>query len=181
MQYSYSFSEELQQGWKWSEIFSSQPEILCYLNYVADKFDLRKDVQFGTRVNAAFFDETHSCWEVHTNGGDRFFAKFCIMATGCLSAARIPQIKGFDTFKSQHYHTGRWPHTNISFNGRRVAVIGTGSSGIQSIPVIAEQADHVFVFQRTPNFSIPSHNGPLKAEYEQWWKFKLRRVSTADL
>ncbi|CAF3078367.1 unnamed protein product [Rotaria sp. Silwood2] len=170
MQYSYSFSEELQQEWKWSEIFSSQPEILRYLNYVADKFDLRKDIQLGTRVNTAFFNETHSCWEIQTNRGDRLFAKFCIMATGCLSTARVPQMKGLDIFNGSHYHTGRWPHTNICFNGRRVAIIGTGSSGIQSIPVIAEQADHVFVFQRTPNFSIPSRNGPLKAEYEQWWK-----------
>ncbi|CAF2704409.1 unnamed protein product [Rotaria sp. Silwood2] len=154
MQYSYSFSEELQQKWKWSEVFSSQPEILSYLNYVVDEFDLRKDIQLATR----------------TNQGDQIVAKFCIMATGCLSTARVPQIKGLDTFNGQQYHTGRWPHTNICFNGRHVAVIGTGSSGIQSIPVIAEQADHVFVFQRTPNFSISFRNGSLKAEYEQWWK-----------
>ncbi|CAF1126838.1 unnamed protein product [Rotaria sp. Silwood1] len=170
MQYSYSFSEELQQEWKWSEIFSSQSEILRYLNYVVDKFDLRKDIQLGTRVDTVYFDEAHSRWEVQTNREDRLFANFCIMATGCLSTARVPQIKGLDIFNGQHYHTGRWPHMNICFNGRRVAVIGTGSSGIQSIPVIAEQADHVFVFQRTPNFSIPSRNGLLKAEYEQWWK-----------
>ncbi|CAF3656150.1 unnamed protein product [Rotaria sp. Silwood1] len=170
MQYSYSFSEELQQEWKWSEIFSSQSEILRYLNYVVDKFDLRKDIQLGTRVHTVYFDEMHSRWEIQTNREDRLFANFCIMATGCLSAARVPQIKGLDIFNGQHYHTGRWPHTNICFNERRVAVIGTGSSGIQSIPVIAEQADHVFVFQRTPNFSIPSRNGLLKAEYEQWWK-----------
>ncbi|CAF2704513.1 unnamed protein product [Rotaria sp. Silwood2] len=170
MQYSYSFSEELQQEWKWSEIFASQPEILCYLNHVTDKFDLRKNIQLGKRVSATVFDETQLRWEIKTDQGDRFFAKVCIMATGCLSTARIPQIKGLDVFTGNHYHTGRWPHTNICFTGRRVAVIGTGSSGIQLIPMIAEQADHVFVFQRTPNFSIPSRNGPLEAEYEQWWK-----------
>ncbi|CAF0913153.1 unnamed protein product [Rotaria sordida] len=167
IQYSYLFSEELEKEWKWSELFASQPEILRYLNYVVDKFDLRKDIQLGTRVNAAFFDETHSRWEIQTNQRDRLFAKFCIMATGCVSATNIPQIKGLDIFNGNHYHTSRWPHNNICFNGRRVAVIGTGSSGIQLIPIIAEQADHVFVFQRTPNFSIPARNGPLNAEYEQ--------------
>ncbi|CAF4244728.1 unnamed protein product [Rotaria sp. Silwood2] len=170
MQYSYSFSEKLQQEWKWSELYASQPEILHYLNYVADKLDLRKDIQLSTRVNAAFFDETNSCWKIQTNQGDRLLAKYCIMATGCLSTAQTPQMKGLDTFKGNHYHTGLWPHKDVCFSGRRVAIIGTGSSGIQSTPVIAEQADHVFVFQRTPNFSIPSRNEPLKSEYEQWWK-----------
>ncbi|CAF3789999.1 unnamed protein product [Rotaria magnacalcarata] len=170
MQYSYSFSEELQQEWKWPEVFSCQPEILRYINHVADKFDLRKDIQFGTRVTAAIFDETQSCWEMHTSRGDKLVAKFCIMAIGCFSSPRVPQIKGLDQFNGKYYQTSRWPHENICFTGRRVAVIGTGSSGIQLIPVIAEQADHVFVCQRTPNFSIPAHNGPLQPEYEQWWK-----------
>ncbi|CAF4605592.1 unnamed protein product [Rotaria sp. Silwood2] len=170
IQYSYSFSEELEEEWKWSESFASQPEILRYLNYVADKFDLRKDIQLGTRVSAIIFDEIQSHWEIRTDRGDRLFAKFCIMATGCVSTTHVPQIKGFDVFSGNHYHTGQWPHANICFNGRRVAVIGTGSSGIQSIPLIAEQADHVFVFQRTPNFSIPARDEPLKVEYEQWLK-----------
>ncbi|CAF4832037.1 unnamed protein product [Rotaria sp. Silwood1] len=181
MQYSYSFSEELQQEWKWSELFASQPEILRYLTYVADKFDLHKDIQLDTRVNAAFFDETHSHWEIQTDRGDRLLAKYCIMATGCLSMAHIPQIKGLDTFKGNHYHTGLWPHKDVGFSGHRVAVIGTGPSGIQSIPVIAEQADHVFVFQRTPNFSIPSHNGPLKSEYEQLWKLNYSEYRRQSL
>ncbi|CAF4832515.1 unnamed protein product [Rotaria sp. Silwood1] len=170
MQYSYSFSEELQNEWKWSELFASQSEILRYLNYVADKFDLRKDIELGKRVNATFFDESHSRWEIQTNQGDQLFAKFCIMGIGCVSATHIPQIKGLDVFNGNHYHTSQWPHKDICFHGRRVAVIGTGSSGIQSIPVIAEQADHVFVFQRTPNFSIPARNGPIKDEYEHWFK-----------
>ena len=170
MQYSYSFSDELQKEWKWSEVFASQAEILRYLNYVADKFDLRRDIQLNTRVTAAKFDEKYSHWEIQTEQGDRLLAKFCIMATGCLSAARVPDIKGLDSFKGNCYHTGRWPHEGVNFARRRVAVIGTGSSGIQSIPLIAEQASHVFVLQRTPNFSIPSHNRPLNSEDQHWWQ-----------
>ncbi|CAF3229049.1 unnamed protein product [Rotaria sp. Silwood2] len=169
MQYSYSFSEELQQEWKWSERFASQPEILRYLNYVAGKFDLRKDIQFETRVTTVIFDEALAQWQVHTNHGDRLMARFCIMATGVLSDPKIPDIKGLDNFNGKYYHTSRWPHEGVGFTGRRVAVIGTGSTGIQCIPIIAEQASHVFVFQRTPNFSIPSRNAPMSTEYEQWW------------
>ncbi|CAF3352085.1 unnamed protein product [Rotaria sp. Silwood2] len=170
MQYSYSFSEELQQEWKWSEILPTQPEILRYLNYVADKFDLRKNIELGTQVNAAIFDETHSRWEIETSRGDRILAKFCVMATGCLSVPQIPRIKGLETFKGNHYHTGRWSQTGVNFSGRRVAVFGTGSSGVQVIPVIAEQAKHLFVFQRTATFTVPAQNKPLEPEYEQWWK-----------
>ncbi|CAF3747044.1 unnamed protein product [Rotaria sp. Silwood1] len=170
MQYSYSFSEELQQEWKWSEIFPTQPEILRYLNYVADKFDLRKNIELGTQVNAAIFDENHSRWEIHTSRGDRILAKFCVMATGCLSVPLIPRIKGLESFKGRHYHTGRWPQTGVNFSDRCVAVFGNGSSGVQAIPVIAEQAKHLFVFQRTANFSVPARNKPLESEYEQWWK-----------
>lgn len=170
MQYSYSFSEELRSEWKWSEVFASQPEILRYINYVADKFDLRKDIQLQTRVTAATFDENHSRWTIQTDCGNHLFAKYCIMATGCLSTARIPDIKGLDCFQGHYYHTGQWPHEGVDFSGRRVAVIGTGSSGIQSMPLIAEQASHVFVLQRTPNFSIPSRNRPLNSKDEQWWQ-----------
>lgn len=170
MQYSYAFSKELQQEWKWSELFAPQPEILKYLNYVADKFDLRKDIQFKTRVIEASFDEAHAHWKIQTQQGDSLYAKFCIMAIGCVSATHIPKIKGIETFKGHRYHTSQWPHDNVSFAGHRVAVIGTGSSGIQAIPVIAEQADHLFVFQRTPNFSIPARNKPMPPDYEQRWK-----------
>ncbi|CAF3710526.1 unnamed protein product [Rotaria sordida] len=170
MQYSYSFSDELQQEWKWSEIFPTQPEILRYLNYVADKFDLRKNIELETQVNAAIFDETHSRWEIQTSRGDRILAKFCVMATGCLSASRIPSINGLETFKGHYYHTGRWPQTDVNFSGRRVAVFGTGSSGVQIIPIIAKQAKHLFVFQRTATFTVPARNKPLEPEYEQWWK-----------
>jgi cyclohexanone monooxygenase len=170
VQYSYSFSEELQQEWKWSELLPAQPEISRYLNYVADKFDLRKNIELGTRVNTAIFDENHCRWEIHTSRGDRISAKFCIMATGCLSAPQMPHINGLETFNGHHYHTGRWPQTDVNFSGRRVAIFGTGSSGVQAIPVIAEQAKHIFVFQRTANFSVPARNKPLEPEYERWWK-----------
>ena len=170
MQYSYSFSDELQQEWRWTERFAGQPEILRYASHVADRFDLRRDIQFGTRVTSAVFDEAAGRWEVKTDHGDRVSAAFCVMATGCLSAGRVPDIAGIDGFGGKSYHTGQWPHEGVDFTGQRVAVIGTGSSAIQSIPVIAEQAAHVFVFQRTPNFSVPARNGPLPPEYEHEWK-----------
>jgi cation diffusion facilitator CzcD-associated flavoprotein CzcO len=170
MQYSYSFSEEIQQEWQWSELFAGQPEILRYANYVADKLDLRRDMRFETRVTAAEFDETANRWTVRTDRGDLVSARYCIMATGCLSAARMPDFPGTDSFKGRIYHTGHWPHEGVDFTGLRVGVIGTGSSAIQSIPVIAAQAKHVTVFQRTPNFSIPSRNGPMPDAYAQSWK-----------
>ena len=170
MQYSYSFSPELQQEWQWSEVFSAQPEILEYANHVADRFDLRRDIEFNTTVVAAQFDETARRWLIETDRGDTIAARFCIMATGCLSSARVPDFEGLSEFAGQTYHTGYWPHEPVSFTGKRVAVIGTGSSAIQAIPVIAEQADHVAVFQRTPNYSIPSRNGPMPADYERSWK-----------
>ena len=170
MQYSYSFSEELQQDWSWSELFASQPEILRYANHVADKLDLRRDMRFDTRVTEAVFDESAHLWTVRTDRGDVVSARFCIMASGCLSTARRPDFPGMDTFKGQTYHTGHWPHEGVDLAGLRIGVIGTGSSAIQAIPVIAEAASHLTVFQRTPNFSIPSRNGPMLPDYEQHWK-----------
>jgi cyclohexanone monooxygenase len=164
MQYSYSFSDELQQEWDWSERYAPQPEILKYANYVADKYNLRADIQFGARVDRAAFDEDENIWSVATSDGKTVAAKFVVLATGCLSNARMPDIKGLGGFEGQVYHTGNWPLERIDFTGLRVGVIGTGSSAIQSIPVIAEQAKHLTVFQRTPNFSIPAHNAPLTAE-----------------
>jgi cyclohexanone monooxygenase len=163
MQYSYSFSEELQQEWDWSERYAPQPEILQYANHVADRFDLRKDIQFDTRVERAEFDEAGNLWSVAMSDGKTATAKFVVLATGCLSNARMPDIKGLDRFRGRVYHTGHWPHEPVDFTGQRVAVIGTGSSGIQSVPVIAEQASHLTVFQRTANFSIPARNAPLTA------------------
>jgi cyclohexanone monooxygenase len=164
MQYSYSFSDELQQQWDWSERYASQPEILKYANHVADRFGLRADIQFNTTVEACSFDEEVNSWTVKTSDGRTVTAKFVVLASGCLSNARKPDIKGLDGFKGPVYHTGNWPHEKVDFTGLRVGIIGTGSSGIQSVPVIAEQAKHLTVFQRTPNYSIPAHNRPLTAE-----------------
>ena len=161
MQYSYSFSEELQQEWDWSERYAPQPEILRYANHVADRFKLRPDIQLNTRVDRAVFDENANAWQVATSDGKTVSAKFIVLATGCLSNARMPDIKGLADFKGKVYHTGHWPHEQVDFTGVRVGVIGTGSSAIQSVPVIAEQAKHLTVFQRTPNFSIPARNAAL--------------------
>jgi cyclohexanone monooxygenase len=170
VEYQYGFSEEIVRGWSWSERYATQPEIIRYANYVADSLDLRQDISFETRVTAAHYDEAARRWTVETDRGDRVSAQFCIMATGCLSASRIPDIPGLSDFKGKHYHTGAWPHEGVDFTGQRVGVIGTGSSGVQSIPVIAEQAERLFVFQRTPNFSLPALNQPVDRDYVQHWK-----------
>jgi cyclohexanone monooxygenase len=167
MQYSYQFSEELQQEWQWSERYASQPEILTYLNHVADRFDLRGDIQLGTHVLAATFDEAASRWVISTDGGQEMTARFLVMATGCLSAARIPDFPGRDSFGGLTFHTGRWPHDPVDFTGQRVGVIGTGSSAVQSIPVIARQARELVVFQRTATYSIPAHNHLLAQEEQR--------------
>ena len=183
MQYSYSFSEELQQEWDWSERYAPQPEILKYANHVADRFDLRRDIQFSTRVESALFDENANEWSVTTSDGRTVTAQFLILATGCLSNARMPDIKGLGDFRGKVYHTGHWPHEPVDFTGQRVAVIGTGSSGIQSVPVIAEQASHLTVFQRTANFSIPARNAPLTPEERQAFRQnypEIRRVAREE-
>ena len=170
MQYSYSFDPVLQQEWQWSERFASQPEILRYASHVADRLDLRRDIQFNTSVTSATFNAATDRWDIATDRGDRVSAQFCVMATGCLSTSRQPDFKGLERFRGKTYHTGNWPHEGVDLTGLRVGVIGTGSSAIQAIPVIAEQAKHLTVFQRTPNFSIPTRNRPMDAEYEQSWK-----------
>jgi cyclohexanone monooxygenase len=163
LEYSYQFSEELQQEWEWSERYATQPEILRYLEHVADRFDLRRDITLSTRVLAARFDEAGARWEIETTGGAAS-ARFLILATGCLSSTNTPDLPGLERFTGATYHTGRWPHEGVDFAGLRVGVIGTGSSAIQSIPLIAEQAAQLFVFQRTPSYSIPAHNAPLDPE-----------------
>jgi cyclohexanone monooxygenase len=176
MQYSYSFSEELQQEWDWSERYAPQPEILKYANHVADRFGLRSDIQLDTRVNRAAFDESAHSWQVTTSDGKTVTAKFVVLATGCLSNARMPDIKGLAGFKGKVHHTGNWPHQPIDFTGQRVGVIGTGSSAIQSVPIIAEQADHLTVFQRTANFSIPARNAALTAEERAAFRQKYPEI-----
>jgi cyclohexanone monooxygenase len=161
VQYSYQFSEALQQEWDWSERYAAQPELLRYANYVADRFDLRQHITFNRRVVAAAFDEAAGLWGIETNGGARVTATYCIMATGCLSAPNRPRFTGVETYQGECYHTGHWPHEEVSFGGKRVAVIGTGSSAVQSIPIIAAQAKQLTVFQRTANYAIPAHNAPL--------------------
>ncbi len=179
VQYSYGFSDEIQQEWKWPELYSAQPDILRYARFVADKLDLRRDIRFATRVTAAHFDPAARRWTVRTDRGDAVSARHCVMATGCLSTTQLPDFPGLDSFRGATYHTGHWPHEGVDFAGKRVAVIGTGSSAIQSIPEIARQAAHLTVFQRTPNFSLPSRNAPMPDEYEQDWKqdYPARRAA----
>ena len=164
MEYSYQFSEELQQEWEWSERYATQGEILTYIEHVADRFDLRGDIVLNTRVETAHFDESTNRWAVTTSDGDEFSAKYVVMATGCLSSTNLPDFEGLQSFQGDWYHTGNWPHQPIDFADKRVGVVGTGSSAIQSIPLIAEQAKHLTVFQRSPNFSIPAHNQPVDPE-----------------
>ena len=165
VEYSYSFDKELEQEWDWTEIMAAQPEILEYANHVADRFDLRKDMQFQTRVNSAVFDENSNRWTVVTERGQTYIARFCVMATGCLSVPNTPRIDGQEKFAGSVYHTGNWPEGGVDFSDAAVGIIGTGSSGIQSIPIIAEQARHLTVFQRTPNYTMPAANAPLKTEF----------------
>jgi cyclohexanone monooxygenase len=176
MQYSYSFSDELQQEWDWTERYAPQPEILKYANHVADRFDLRRDIEFSTRVERAVFDESANRWSVTVDGGRTVSASYVILATGCLSNARMPDIEGLKDFKGKVYHTGHWPHEAVDFTGLRVGVIGTGSSSIQSVPVIAEQASHLTVFQRTANFSIPARNATLSAEEREAFRSRYPEI-----
>jgi cyclohexanone monooxygenase len=161
--YSYSFSPELEQEWTWSERYPSQPEILTYLNHVADRFGLRPHISLGSTVTAAVFGDD-DVWSISTNTGERVRVHFLVMASGVLSTPKPPEIAGLESFRGETYHTGRWPHEGVDFTGKRVGVIGTGSSGVQSIPLIAEQAAEVVVFQRTPNYTVPAINYPLSKE-----------------
>jgi cation diffusion facilitator CzcD-associated flavoprotein CzcO len=183
--YCYSFSPELAQEWEWSGRYPEQPEIECYLNHVADRFDLRRDIQLATRVTAATFDDATDCWTIDTDRGDRVTARFLVTAVGCLSAPSAPDIPGLDDFQGDVYFTATWPREPVDFTGQRVGLIGTGSSGIQATPEIAKQAAHLTVFQRTPNFSIPARHkaflsedqAKIKADYDEI--FALTRQSFA--
>ena len=176
MSYSYSFSDELQQEWEWSERYAAQPEILKYINHVADRFDLRPHIQFDTRVTRVLYDDAEGRWLIETEAGEVFAARFCVLAAGCLSVPQKPEVKGLDNFEGDWYHTGLWPHENVDFTGQRVGVIGTGSSGIQAIPIIAEQARHLTIFQRTPNYSIPAWNRPLEPDMVAEWKARYAEI-----
>jgi cyclohexanone monooxygenase len=164
MEYSYQFDDALQQEWNWPERYSTQPEILKYANHVADRYGLRPDLQFDTKVLSAKFDEASNLWNVATSDGKRWTARYFVMATGTLSVANKPKIEGLESFKGRVFYTSEWPHEGVDFTGRRVGLIGTGSSAIQSTPHIAAQAKTLTVFQRTPNFSVPANNRPLTDE-----------------
>jgi cyclohexanone monooxygenase len=164
MSYSYSFSPELDQEWVWTERYAAQPEILSYLRHVADRFDLRRSIRFGVRVASAHWNDEHELWTLTGESGEVVRARACVFATGTLSAPLSPPFEGVGDFAGESYQTQLWPHHDVSFAGKRVGVVGTGSSGVQSIPVIAATAAHVTVFQRTANFSIPTRNRPLSAE-----------------
>jgi cation diffusion facilitator CzcD-associated flavoprotein CzcO len=164
MAYSYSFSPELEQEWTWTEKYPSQPEILRYIEHVAERFDLARDITFDTRVTSASYDTARHRWTVTTSGGEVIDARFLVMATGCLSVPKAPEVPGAERFQGPTYHTGFWPHEGVDLTGKRIAVIGTGSSGIQAIPELAKQAADTTVFQRTPNFSMPAGNRPLRDE-----------------
>ena len=167
LEYSYSFDEDLQQDWVWPERYAEQPVILKYLNHVADRFDLRKDIELNQRISSAHYDSERCLWTLSTQQGDFVEAPFCVMATGCLSTAKLPEIPGIDRFKGKWYHSGLWPEQGIDFTGQRVGVIGTGSSAVQMIPLIAKEAKQLYVFQRHANFVVPAHNRALDAAVHQ--------------
>ena len=166
LEYSYQFDEALQQEWKWSERYAPQPEILRYAEHVAARFGLKDGIQFNTSVEAAAYDEAAGRWRVKTSDGAETSAQFLVLATGCLSSAKLPEIEGRDSFAGERYHTGRWPHHAVDFTGKRVGVIGTGSSAVQSIPLIAREAKSLVVFQRTPTYTVPARNSPIDPAYE---------------
>lgn len=183
IEYSYSFDQELEQEWSFAEVMSAQPEIEEYLNHVADRFDLRRSFRFSTRVTATTFDEERSRWIVETDAGDRLAATWCVMATGSLSAPNLPAIPGIESFAGTVAHTGLWPREGLDVSGKRVGIIGTGSSGMQSIPHLAKEADHLTVFQRTPNYSFPGQVAPIDAELQEYVKAnyaELRRMQRSS-
>ena len=182
LEYSYAFDDALQQEWHWPERYGTQPEILKYINHVADRFDLRRDVRLNTRVTSAVFDPAETLWTVTTDQGHTIRAPFCVMAAGNLSTPRVPDFKGIHGFRGKWYHSGLYPHEGVDFTGLRVGVIGTGSSGVQMIPLIAQQAKHLTVFQRTANFSLPARNAPMDAEKEHTHKaeYTARRAAAYD-
>ncbi len=170
MQYSFSFSPDMEQEWLWDEEYSDRGQLYAYLRHVADRFDLRRDIQFETTVTAASYDEKQKRWLVETSRGDRAVARFLITAAGCLSAVNVPDFAGLESFKGEWYHTSRWPQEGVDLSGKRILQIGTGSTGVQIAPMLAEVAEHLTVFQRTPNFSLPANNKKMNAEFEAEWK-----------
>ena len=174
--YGYSWSPELLQEWDWKEHYSGQPENERYLNFVADKFDLRKDIQFNSRVTSAIYDERANRWDIQLENGERARAQFLVAATGLLSARYTPPFEGIDTFQGESFHTSRWPKEAVDFKGKRVAVIGTGATGVQLIPEIAKEVGHLTVFQRTPNYCAPCRNSLVSPETQREWKANYEQI-----
>jgi len=166
--YCYAFSEAIWRDWEWTERYPGHEEIRRYMNYVADRLDLKRDIRFNTRVVACHHDQARNLWQVTAENGETYAARYLITGVGCLSTANIPNIPGLDTFQGAWYHTGTWPHEGVDFSGKRVGQIGTGSTGIQAVPVIAAEATHLTVFQRTANYSVPARNRPLTPEFKAW-------------
>ncbi len=176
MEYSYSFDPELEQEWDWPDKYAKQSDILKYVNYVAERFDLMRDIQLETRIKSAVFNTDTNLWNIETDAGETTSAQFCIMAVGNLSTPRVPDFKGIESFQGDWYHSGLWPNDGVNFSGKRVGIIGTGSTGIQIIPHVAQQAKHLTVFQRTANYSLPARNGPLSNEDRSAHKAKYRHL-----
>ena len=176
LEYSYGFSEELEQEWDWPEVYSAQTDILQYANHVADKFDLRRDIQFNTQVISIDYQSDQNLWQLRTEQGDHFSGQFCVMATGCLSVPNKPQLPGVDEFKGQVLHTGLWPKEHVDLTGKRVGIIGTGSSGVQAIPELAKQAGHLTVFQRTPVYTVAADPSPMRDAVQQQFRDKYQQI-----
>ena len=176
IEYSFGFSEELEQEWDWPEVFSAQPDILSYANHVADRFNLRKDIQFESRVTEVLFLEESSDWRISVGETYQCHAKFCVMATGCLSVPNTPEIEGADQFRGQVLHTGRWPKEEVDLSGKRVGVIGTGSSGVQAIPELAKMSGHLYVYQRSPVYTVPANRKAMREEVQQEFRKNYREI-----
>ncbi len=179
LDYQFAFSDAIQRGWSWKEKYATQPELLSYLQYVAKSLDLRKDIYFETRVTRAYFQTNKGTWRIETDQDDNLEAKYLIAATGCLSAIRIPPFKGLEKFSGNCFHTGNWPDKPVNFKDRHVGLIGTGSSGIQSIPIIAKEAESLTVFQRSPSFSVPAHNKDHPKSFVEEYKDEFLKVREA--
>ena len=177
--YGFHFSDELMREWEWTERFPAQDEVLRYINWAADRLDLKRDIRFNTRVTEAHYDEAHQQWQLRTEADEQFSAGFLITAVGCLSSANVPDFPGLKDFKGKWYHTGQWPHEGVDFSGKRVGLIGTGSTGIQAAPVIAGQAAHLHVFQRSATYSVPAGNHPLSPEFKRYVKENTATIRAA--
>ena len=181
LEYSYSFDPELEQQWEWTERYATQPEILRYIEHVAERYDLRRDITFGTRVESAVYQEETNRWVVTTDAGEQVSATWFVTAAGCLSAPKTPEVRGIETFRGPVLSTSSWPREGVDLSGLRVGVVGTGSSGIQAIPLLAEAAASLTVFQRTPNYTVPARNASLDPDHQRAWKARYREHRAAAL